>query len=127
MVSLQLQQDTSIGGTPDKPLYVVTQTVSNPVNNDGGVFVYKTIDQTFNHFATVVDLEAWPLTYEAAVIAALDFYRLPTLQRGWSTIDEMQDDLTISQSRIRRMLEQLDALQGANLPSSNVVVLSAGE
>lgn len=110
VVTYQLRQQTSI---QDGPLYRVNNTVVSAVGSSPAVFVYKTETKKFDHYATVADLEAWPDSYDEAVVFDKDFYCQPSVQRDWPTIQAMNDDLAVTVARVTRLAKQLSAVQGS--------------
>lgn len=123
-VSLSLRQVTSVQPGPP-PLYVVENSIVAASGIDMAVFVYSTATQKFDHYATVADMEAYPNNLPDAQIQNLPFYREVSVTRQWTTVEDMQDDLSFTQSRLQLLATDLDTVQ-TGLVGDNTVVISAG-
>lgn len=121
-VSYQLRQLTSIH---DGPLYRVKNEVLSAVASTTAVFVYKVDTQAFSHYATVVDLENWPDSYEEALQESKSFYRQSMVQRDWAAIGDMNKDLGATIARLQSLATELSTIQG-NLTIDRVVTIGAG-
>ena len=121
-VSVDIRQQTS---TVDGPLYRVKSTVVAATNISTALFVFKTADDTFDHYATVADVSRWPDNKTAAVAGALGFYRQPVLQRDWATVDLMNQDLMVTVERIQKVVDEWDAAN-TTVALDRTVTLSSG-
>jgi hypothetical protein len=124
-VSLQLSQVTSIASVAGAGQYTVTNQILSSVGLDPAVFVFYTTTGFFSHYANPVDLQLYPDTQQAAQALSAKFFRQSLLVRTWGTPELMQQDLTITQSRLQRLLNALSEVQSA-LVINQVVNLSAG-
>lgn len=127
-VSLTLHQVTAIvSPTPPEtaPLYQVNNTITVAVGIDDAVFVYKTLTQKFDHYAYASDMEEWPDSYDAANQAGLAFYRQSSVTRNWPSVEQMQSDLSISQSRLQALCNDMILLQ-SGIVIDQTTVISAG-
>lgn len=122
IVTYKLHQATSIEAGP---LYQVKNEVLEAVGSSAAVFVYKTDTKAFSHYATVADLEEWPDSYESAVQGSKDFYRQPSVTRGWKTIEEMNKDLAVTLARVRGLAQELGAVQGS-VTIDRTITISGG-
>jgi hypothetical protein len=124
-ISLQLNQVTSAASLAGQAQYTVTNQILSSVGVDPAVFVFYTTTGIFSHYANPADLNNYPNTLQDAQALSAKFFRQPLLTRTWSTIDQMQDDLSMTQSRLQRLLNSLNELQG-ELIVNQTINLSAG-
>lgn len=124
-VSLSLQQTTSAASIPNAAQYTVTNQITSSIGIDPGVFVYSLASGSFSHYATAADMSLYPDGAPAAAAAGVRFYRCPTLTRVWATINQMQEDLLMTQIRLQRLLNEISQLQ-TSLIVNQTVNLSAG-
>lgn len=120
-VSFSLRQITSV---VDGPLYRVNNEVSTAVGASPAVFVFKTLTQAFDHYATVADLEAYPATYAEAAADGLAFYRQAAVVRDWETVALREDDLAMTRSRLQFLANELNALQDSLATDTTTVITS---
>jgi hypothetical protein len=118
-VSFSLRQITSV---VTGPLYRVNNTVDAATDAPIQIFVFKTLTQVFSHYATVADLETYPDTYAEAVADDLAFYRLAEVERDWETIEEMESDVAMTQSRVQFLANELNAVQ-VGVPSDTTTLI----
>jgi len=121
-VSFTLRQVTSI---QTGPLYRVINTITAAVGASPAVFVYKTLNQMYDHYATAADMESYPDSLETAQQTGKEFYRQPLVQRDWATVTEMNADLAVTQSRIQMLASDMSRLQNGAVIDQTVVI-SAG-
>lgn len=128
-VSLTLNQVTAIvTPTPPAtaPIYQVANAITVADGIDAAVFVFKTINQTFDHYAFAADMEQWPNTYDAANTAGLPFYRQSAVTRNWPSIDQMQADLAITKSRLQALCNDMVLVQ-AGIVINETTIITASE
>lgn len=114
MVSFTLQQVTAIVATSK---YQVTNSASD------SVYVFKTIGQTFSHYASAADMAQWLPSYEQAFLLNQPFYRLPLLVRTWDTVARMNEDLSTSLRRLQSLADELYDQQGSLIVNRTTVVV----
>jgi len=119
-VSFSLRQITSV---ETGPLYRVANSITAATGANSSVFVYKTITQGFSHYATPADMEAYPTSYAAADTDGLAFYRQTSVTRDWETIEQMNSDVSLTQSRIQLLASQLAVQQGALASDTTTVIV----
>ena len=127
-VSLTLRQVTSVVQpvSPSTALkYRVVNSITAAVGMDPAVFVFKTINGKFDHYAYAADMEAWPDGIDAAKTANLMFYRLTSVQRDWCTVHEMNEDLTITKSRLQALCNEMNIVMDG-LVIDQTTTLTAG-
>jgi len=117
-VSFTLEQTTAVSGAT----YQVTNTVTAATDADLAVFVYITATQKFSHYAAVADMDAWPNSYELAQVTGAEFYRLPQLCRTWSSVIDMQNDLSYTLFRVQDLADQLTEFQGELVGTTTTVI-----
>lgn len=106
-VSLTLHQTTSVMQNPNGALYQATSVVEAAHGIEREVFVYRTDTQGFDHYATPADLATVPTSLELAVIERAPFYRQGSLTRKWPTLGLMQDDLAMTEARLRGLAREV--------------------
>jgi len=121
VVSFTLRQVTSIEDT----VYRVINTVTAAEGASPAVYVYKTVSQTYSHYAAAADMEIWPDSYTTAQLLGVTFYRLATLSRTWPTVRERNADLTESVRRLQALADELNAQQGTLVLDRTTVVVGA--
>ncbi len=104
-VSFSLRQ---VATALDGPIYRVKNEITAATNADPAVFVFKTANQTFSHYASAAEMEQWPDNYEDAVADALTFYRLTEVTRDWDTVAEQNADVEITAARIQALATDLE-------------------
>jgi hypothetical protein len=109
-VSVDIHQQTCV---VDGPLYRVKTTIVDATGISTALFVFKTVDDTFDHYATVADLTSWPDNKADAITGSLAFYRQPVLERDWPTVNQMNQDLLQTVEAIQMVVDGWDA---ANSP-----------
>lgn len=109
MVTFTLQQVTA---PCNGPAYCVTNTVTAATEASPNVYVYKTVTQAFDHYASAADMERWPDNFDQAFQANNAFYRLPSVTRTWSTVVAMNRDLRDSVFRLQRLADDLNTASG---------------
>lgn len=119
-VTIQLRQVTSV---VDGPLYRVKNTVEKASGISSALFVFKTITQKFDHYATVADLENYPDNYDDAQSEGSTFYRLPEVIRDWDTIDDMLEDMRVTKQRLQAVVNDVTRLNG-ELPSDTTTTIT---
>jgi len=119
VVSFTLHQVTSI---QTGPLYRVNNTVTAAVGASPAAFVYKTLTQAYDHYATAADMESWPDSLASAQQNGKEFYRLTSVQRDWATVSEMNADLTVTKSRIQLLASDLARLQDGAVIDETVTI-----
>lgn len=113
MPTFTLRQTTTIvDQTNDAPLYRVINQVMGAIGASPAAFVYKTSDKVFDHVATAGDMERWPDSYEEAVLRGVEFYRLDSVSRTWTSVEDMNADLDIALRRVQRLANDLTARRG---------------
>jgi hypothetical protein len=120
-VSFSLRQITSV---VDGPLYRVNNEVSTAVGASPAVFVFKTLTQTFSHYATVADLENYPDTYAQAASDDTAFYRQTSVTRDWETVELREADIALTKTRLQFLANELNTLQ-ASLASDTTTVITS--
>ena len=102
-VTLQLHQVT----TPlDGPVYRVNNTIVRAEGISGCVFVFKVVNDAFDHYASPVDIERYPTNKDDAIAAGLVFYRRASVERDWDSVHAMNSDLFITVERIQGLLNE---------------------
>ena len=107
----------------DGPLYRVFQEITAAVNSSKAVFVYKTSTQVFNHIATIMDMRTWPDTRAQAILDGLNYYRQESVQRDWSTVHDMVEDVNTGVIRVQLLASALTDEDGL-LEIDRTVVLT---
>lgn len=110
-VNLTLRQTTVPSTVDNGANYTVTNTVTAAIGISPAVFVFKTETGAFDHYATPADMDALPTSQVDASIAGLGFYRQPSVQRVWTTISAMNDDLTITKARLSALAREVSQVQ----------------
>jgi hypothetical protein len=106
-VSLTYDEERTV---EDGNLYQVKQTVTNADNISANIFVFKTVDETFAHVATVYDLEKIAsVTKVEAETAGEDYYRLDTVTRSWESLDTATEYSNYNQTRIQWLVNEYAA------------------
>jgi len=119
MVVFTLRQITAIF---DGPIYQVTNQVTSAQLASPAAYVFATATQAFDHYASAVDMEQYPDSYEKAVLLGTKFYRLPTVVRRWSNVALMNDDLATSLRRLQSLADELTAQQGDLIVDRTIVI-----
>lgn len=122
VVSFTLRQLTNVS---DGPSYEVVNEVTAAVEASRATYVYKTVSQEFSHYASAIDMERWPDTYETAQVTGAMFYRLPLLSRTWDTVAQMNADLDTSLRRLQSLADELTAQRGALVLDRTTTVVGA--
>lgn len=126
MVSFTLRQITSLVAQSGKaPKYRVLNEVTAATGMDTNAFVFKTVNQTFDHVAVAGENELWPTTYAQAVTDNKAFYRLSSVTRDWATVVEMDDDLASTLRRVRSLANGLTKHQEAVVIDRTTVIEGA--
>lgn len=113
MVSFSLRQVTSfVDQANAAPLYRVVNQVIESTGASPCTFVYKTVTQQFEHYASAADMAQWPDNYEEAVINNLAFYRRSEVSRNWETLAEMYEDLDTTSKRVQSLANELTQQRG---------------
>lgn len=108
MVSFTLRQVTSVvQQTAAPPLYRVINQVTSADGASTSVFVYKAATQAFEHYAAAADMEKWPDSLEEANALNKAFYRLDSVSRTWTSLEEMHEDLDMTLRRVRLLANEL--------------------
>lgn len=105
MSSLTLRQQTEI--TTDA-LFRVTDSITASEDIDDAVFVFKTTDDAFSHYATVTDLVLYPDTKAEALDQGVGFYRQNEAIRDWDDIDSAREQKALTVTRLRSLLIKWD-------------------
>lgn len=124
-VSLTLHQTSTSTNVEGGASYLVTNVVTASFGVDKSVFVFKTDTGKFSHYATPADMEALPTSQEVAVADDALFYRQSSLARTWTTISEMNDDLSLTKSRLQSLAREVSKIQGSAIVDQ-VVEIRAG-
>jgi hypothetical protein len=106
-VSLTLHQTTSVTQNDNGASYQATNVVEAARGIEREVFVYRTDTKGFDHYATPADLATVPTSLELAVVERLPFYRQDSLTRKWPTLGLMQDDLAMTEARLRGLAREV--------------------
>lgn len=119
MVSFTLRQVTSI---VDGPAYQVLNEVTAATNADVFVFVYDASSQKFSHYATAADVEQYPTSLALAQVMGQPFYRLASVTRTWTSVSDMNDDLSDTMRRVQSLANELNAQQGSLIIDRTTVI-----
>ncbi len=104
MALITLHQSTTF--LTDPVLYRVKNEVTVASGISPAVFVFRTSDETFSHYAAVADLIQLPTDADSAIADGLGFYRQAEVTRDWDTVDEMNCDLADSKARIQLLVKE---------------------
>jgi hypothetical protein len=124
VVTIQLRQITSI--LQDGPLYRVQNTVEKATGISPALFVYKTVTQLFDHYATAADIATYPDSYDEAVATNAAFYRQPSVIRDWKTTQNLLEDVQVTQARLRAVVNDVARVNGS-LQSDATLIISSEE
>ncbi len=105
-VSVDIRQQTWV---LDGPLYRVKTSVVAAQGVSTALFVFKTVSDAFDHYATVADLIRWPDNKADALSQTLGFYRQAIVQRDWSNVDQMNRDLMVTVERLQAVVDDWDS------------------
>lgn len=120
MVTFSLRQATALVNDP--AAYQVTNEITAAPEGCRAVYVYKTLAQTFSHYATAADMARWPDTYDEAQRTNAAFYRLPSVVRTWHTLALMNLDLDMSVQRLQALADELTVQRGALTIDRTIIV-----
>lgn len=68
-------------------LFQTTTTVTESLGIQAQVFVFRTVDETYSHVATVNDMDWWPNSYAEALADDKNFYRLAACVVSFDSVD----------------------------------------
>jgi hypothetical protein len=119
MAVFTLQQSTAVVNNNE---YQVTNTITQAVGCDTGVFVFITATQCFSHYATVADVTQWSTNLEVAQLLNQPFYRLSTVTRTWKTAIEMTEDLSYTTFRVQSLADELTEFSGDLTTNTTTVI-----
>jgi hypothetical protein len=93
-------------------MYRVLQEILAATNSEKEVYVYKTSTAEFSHIATIKDMRTWPKTRAEAQAAGLSYYRQTSVQRDWSSVRLMVEDVNQGTARVQLLASTLTDEQG---------------
>lgn len=106
-VSISLRQITQVTSNDNGASYQATSVVEAARGIDRALFVYRTDTRRFDHYATPADLVTVPISLELAVKNSLPFYRQDNLTRVWLSPGLMQDDIVMTETRLRSLAQEM--------------------
>lgn len=124
-VSISLHQTTQVTSDDDGASYQVTNVVESARGIDRELFVYRTDTQRFDHYATPADLAVIPTSLDLATANRLPFYRQESLTRSWPSLELMQADVAMTESRLRGLAWEVSE-RGAASVIDKVVEIEVG-
>lgn len=122
-VSLTLHQTTSVTQNDNGASYQVTSIVEAAHGIEREVFVYRTDTKRFDHYATPADLAIVPTSLELAIADRLPFYRQDSLTRKWSSLELMQDDLAVTETRLRGLAREVSVQGSAAVIDKTITIV----
>ena len=127
MASFTLRQVTSLvdQAYPKAPQYRVTNEVTAAAGASPAVYVFKATSQEFSNYASAADMARWPDSLALAQVSGVAFYRLPAVTRTWDTVEQMNEDLSMSLRRLQSLADEMSAQQGALVVDRTTVVVGA--
>jgi hypothetical protein len=84
---------------PDN-LFQTTTTVTESLGIQPQVFVFRTVDETYSHVATVSDMDWWPNTYAEALEDGKNFYRLAECVVSFEEVDTADEFASYTLTRL---------------------------
>jgi len=93
------QQRAAIPGD----LFQTTTTVTEALGIQTQVFVFRTVDQTYSHVATVSDMVWWPNTYEEALEDGNNYYRLASCVVSFDNVSTADEFASYTLVRLDRL------------------------
>jgi hypothetical protein len=100
-INLDLEQSLVAPTTPSgAPTYKVKATVASASGVSYKLFVYKTVDQSFSHPASVLDVETYPDELTTAQTGNALFYRTNTMEKTFATQTEAVAFRNLIQTRL---------------------------
>lgn len=124
-VSISLRQTTSVTQNDNGASYQATSVVEAAQGIERALFVYRTDTQRFDHYATSADLATVTTSLDLAIANRLSFYRQEILTRAWPSLDLMQDDLAMTERRLRALASEVSQ-RGSAAVIDKLVVIEAG-
>lgn len=106
-VSITLRQTTLVTSNDAGASYQATNVVEAARGIARELFVYRTDTQRFDHYATPADLATIPISRELAMSERLPFYRQVTLTRIWPSLALMQNDVALTEARLRSLAREV--------------------
>lgn len=105
-VSITLeQQNTTYNDDDNLPIYVSENEVIASEGITLALFVFAVIDETFNHVATVRDIETYPESKAQAVNDGVDYYRQTSVTREYNNIVDATAFATHVRARLNFLVQ----------------------
>lgn len=124
-VSLTLRQTTSVTQNDNGASYQAASVIEASHGIEREVFVYRTDTKGFDHYATPADLATVPTSLELAIVDRLPFYRQDRLTRKWPSLGLMQDDLAVTEARLRGLAREV-AERGSAAVVDKIIDIEVG-
>lgn len=124
-MSISLRQTTLVTSNDAGASYQATSVVEVAHGIERALFVYRADTKRFDHYATPADLATIPTSLELAVENRLPFYRQESLTRVWPSLDLMQDDIALTETRLRGLALEVSA-RGSAAVIDKVVEIEVG-
>lgn len=124
-VSISLRQTTLVTSNDAGASYQATSVVEATHGIARELFVYLADTKRFDHYATPADLATIPASLELAVENKLPFYRQESLTRVWPSLGLMQDDVALTETRLRGLALEVSA-RGSAAVIDKVVEIEVG-
>lgn len=114
-VSISLRQTTLVTSNDNGASYQATSVIEAAHGIERALFVYRTDTRRFDHYATPADLATVPVSLELAIENRLPFYRQETLTRVWLSLRLMQDDIAMTEARLRGLAREVSGRGSASI------------
>lgn len=114
-VSISLRQTTQVTSNDSGASYQATSVVEATRGIDRALFVYRTDTQRFDHYATPADLATIPTSLDLATANRLPFYRKENLTRVWPSLELMEDDIAMTEARLRGLAREVSERGSASV------------
>jgi hypothetical protein len=124
-VSITLRQTTLVTSNDAGASYQATSVVEAAHGIERELFVYRADTKGFDHYATPADLATVPTSLELATENRLPFYRQESLTRVWPSLGLMQDDVALTETRLRGLALEVSA-RGSAAVIDKVVEIEVG-
>ena len=123
IVTINLDMEQSLVETsPGVTAYKIKATVASAEGVSYKLFVYKTVDQSFSHPATVLDVETYPDALTTAQTNNMLFYRTNTVEKTFTTHAAAVDFRNIIQTRLLYLARDYPAARASFGKTTSFVI-----
>lgn len=107
-ISITLDQTTRIAkADDDSDLYIVENLIAAATNISLALFVYKASTQDYSHIATQYDLANYPETLAEALAQNLEYYRVSSVNREFTSVYLARDFATVVAQRLNALVQDV--------------------